>query len=61
VTALLASSTRSGVVPSLREASIAWSTWSRVASAMSTITSVRKREEEPRREGWVTPTGTSPA
>ena len=49
------SSTRSGVVPELREVSSASSTCWREASPMSTITSVRKRCEDPRREGRVMP------
>ncbi len=49
-------STRSGVVPELREVAIASSTRSRATRPMSTITSVRKREEEPRRVGEVIPT-----
>ncbi len=49
------SSTRSGVVPVEREDSIASSTRARGARPMSTITSVRKRVEEPRREGLVRP------
>ena len=55
MSAPFSSSTRSGVVPELREASSASSTCSREARPISTITSVRKRGEEPRREGLVTP------
>ncbi len=55
VSAPLSSSTRSGVVPEMRELSSASSTCRRVARPMSTITSVRKRCEEPRREGLVMP------
>ncbi len=55
VSAPLSTSTRSGVVPRLRELSIASSTWRREASPISTITSVRKRGEEPLRDGLVMP------
>ncbi len=53
--AALRAAARSGVVPEMRELSSASSTCLREARPMSTITSVRKRCEEPRREGLVMP------
>ena len=56
VSAPFSSRIRSGVVPSMREASIASSTCSRVARPISTITSVRKRGLDRDARGGVSPT-----